>query len=363
MSCLWYWPEGGWDFAGWEKKQRWQPLAGEQSGTRDLLPLLRPREGLQEWEPRRAAWLRLVEELLGQIEDHPPSRIAWETLETRNRRTVNFRRIRYPLTDGESGYAWLLLPRGSPEPLPVIIALHQTVAQGKDEPVGIEGDGELAYGMELADKGFAVVAPDAVGFGERRRDHPHALYRSADDFFGAHPAGSVMGKMVFDVRRLVDLLETMEEVDASRIGCAGHSHGGYGTLAAMVFEPRIRAGVISCGVSMLRSDPAPDRWWRKTALIPRLGLYRDAIDRTPVDFHQWLALVAPRPLMLAAALDDAIFPRTENLIPVARQLRKLYRLLGAGSAFHSWIFQGPHRFPRAARTRAYRMLAAALGPV
>lgn len=363
MAYLWYWPQGGWDFAKWKERQQWRPVKGEQSGGRELLSLVRPRDSLREWEDRRSAWLGLVSELLGRIEDRPPSRVTWETLENHERENLSVRRIRYALTDEESGYAWLLVPRGPKMPHPVAIALHQTAPQGKDEPIGLEGDSKLAYGMELAERGFAVIAPDAIGFGERRKDHPHALYRTADQFFSAHPAGSAMGKMVFDLQRLIDVLGTMEEVDSSRIGCIGHSHGGYGTFSAMVFEPRIRAGVISCGVSMLRSDPTPDRWWRKTALIPRLGLYEHAIEETPVDFHQWLALVAPRPLMVSAALADTIFPETDNLIWVVQQLKRVYRLYGARGRFHPWIFRGGHAFPRAARTQAYAMLAAALGPV
>jgi dienelactone hydrolase len=269
-------------------------------------------------------------------------------------------RIRYRLTDREWGYAWVLLPHEGRRPFPVVVALHQTVPQGKDEPVGIEGDAELAYGRELVERGFAVVAPDAIGFGERRKGHPDALYRSADEFFAAHPSGSVMGKMIFDVRRLVDLLEMLPEIDASRIGCIGHSHGGYGTLFAMLFEPRICAGVISCGLTMFESDPTPDRWWRKTALIPRLGFYEGRLDQVPYGFREWLTALAPRWLMMSAALDDAIFPETENLKEVAGRVKQVYTRTGVGHRFRHWVFRGPHCFPSAARARAYRMLARAL---
>lgn len=165
-----------------------------------------------------------------------------------------------------------------------------------------------------------------------------------------------MAKMAFDTSRAVDFLERMPEVDSARIGCIGHSHGGYGTLFAMLRDERIRAGVISCGVTPLRTDPTPERWWRRTALIPRLGLYESAMEGTPVDFHQWIALLAPRPVFLSAALNDAIFPNTESLRRLARRARSVYGVYGAVSCLRPWIFHGPHCFPREARTRAYRML-------
>ena len=127
----------------------------------------------------------------------------------------------------------------------------------------MEGDPRLAYARDLVKQGCLVFAPDAIGFGERQKDHPHALYRSADQFFQAHPCGSVMAKMIYDVQRAIDLLEILPEVRAERVGCIGHSHGAYGTLFAMLFEPRIRAGVVSCELrkSSLRGSPMTWTAW------------------------------------------------------------------------------------------------------
>jgi dienelactone hydrolase len=149
-------------------------------------------------------------------------------------------------------------------------------------------------------------------------------------------------------------------VDRARIGCIGHSHGGYGTLLAMLFDERIRAGVISCGVTLLRADPTPERWWRRTALIPRLGFYEGQIAQAPLDFHHWLALAAPRPLMVSVALKDRIFPRTDQVPPALEMAREVYRLYDAADALHTHVFDGGHGFPRDARTQAYELLEHAL---
>ncbi|MBI5095172.1 MAG: prolyl oligopeptidase family serine peptidase [Candidatus Hydrogenedentes bacterium] len=360
MSYLWYWPAGGWDFDKWKKRHPWKPITTTQSGTRDLEPLIPRGGGLRDWKKRREEILATTGAILGTLTDRPPRKFKFDVLEQRRHDTYRLQRVRYTLTDSEWGYAWLLTPPGKRK-RPAVIALHQTVQQGKDEPVGIEGSDSLAYARDLANEGFVVLAPDAIGFGERAKDLPTAFYHSGGEFFGRHPEGSAMGKMAFDTSRAVDLLDRLPEVNAKHIGCIGHSHGGYGTLFAMIADDRIKAGVISCGVTVLRHDPTPQRWWRMTALMPRLGYYEGHINDAPLDFHHLLALVAPRPLMLSAALSDAIFPNTEILKEVSHCVRNIYQLYGAQEQFTRWIFKGDHRFPNQARIRAYRMLKNALG--
>jgi dienelactone hydrolase len=285
------------------------------------------------------------------------------------------RRLRYTLTappNGASsdavewGYAWLLTPDGDSKTYPAVIALHQTVMQGKNEPVGLETRPHDPTGMEyarhLAERGFIVLAPDVIAFGERAKDHTNAKYRSADDFFAAHPEGSVMRKMVFDASRAVDLLVMMPGVDPKQIGCIGHSHGGYGTLFAMLFDERIKAGVISCGFNTLRDDNRPSRWWELTALIPRLGYYADDLKQAPIDFHILLSLIAPRPLMISAGRKDAIFPNPKLLDATLDQVHGVYRLYDAETKLRTTVFDGPHDFPEASRDIAYAMLANELAP-
>ena len=294
MRDLWYWPEGGWDFDRWRLSHAWTPVRSDQSGNPRLSPLLTRQATLGDWLVRREEIHRGGQELIGTIPD-PPIPLHWESTEPQTEEGITRSLLRYSLTDREDGYAWLLRPQDHAHPLPAMVALHQTVPQGKDEPAGVEGDPELAYARELAGRGYSVLAPDAIGFGERRRDRPGSHFHSAEEFFDRYPDGSVMAKMAWDTRRAVDLLRSLPGVDRGRIGCIGHSHGGYGTLFALLADDRLRAGVISCGMTPFRSDPTPERWWRKTALLPRLGYYEHRIEETPLDFHHLLALAPPGP--------------------------------------------------------------------
>jgi predicted esterase len=202
------------------------------------------------------------------------------------------------------------------------------------------------------------------------------MYHSADEFFAAHPKGSVMGKMGYDTSRACDLLKALPQTKDLRIGCLGHSHGAYGTLFAMLNDDRIKAGVISCGLNLLRKDPVPNRWWRLTSLMPRLGLYAESSTgfqpvpnqarvenpcyEMPIDFHVWLAMLAPRPVLLTAGTQDQIFPNCEALRPALKMVAGVYQEQNAPQNFHTHIFDGAHSFPQEIRREAYDLLANSL---
>lgn len=371
MSFLWYWPHGGWDVDRWKKAHPWELVRSEQSDHKELLPIS-PDLTREQWAAQRPRWKSISERILGTLTDKPPTTMRHEFLTDPLDRgataagdtPVEMRRLRYSLTDQEWGYAWLLTPRDDRAPRPAVIALHQTVMQGKNEPVGLEGQPGfptgMDYGLKLARQGFTVLAPDAIAFGERAAEHSNGYFRSADQFFGAHPDSSVMGKMVYDVSRAIDLLQTMPNVNKDRIGCIGHSHGAYGTLFAMIGDERLKAGAISCGFTTLRTDPTPQRWWRMTALMPRLSFYHGNIEQTPIDFHLWLALIAPRPVFISAGLNDTIFPKTDNLPKVMEMLKPVWNLHGAGEQLRSRIYPGPHDFPIESQDGAFKLLRDAL---
>src|SRR5207248_10006719 len=129
----------------------------------------------------------------------------------------------------------LFIPAGERHRRPAIVCLHQTVAIGKEEPAGLGGKENLHYALELARRGFVTLAPDYPRFGDYHVDPYSMSYVSATM------------KGIRNHRRAVDLLTSMPEVDAHRIGVIGHSLGGHNALFLATFEPRIAAVVTSCG--------------------------------------------------------------------------------------------------------------------
>lgn len=364
------WP--GHDWSQWKQVTTWTKpdVKTDQAGRKDLAPLLETREGngkkidgIKAWEVKRArisdALARIIGEPTG-LTILPPEaqQDKEETLDDHIRRHV---RIRTEADDWIPAY--LLLPKDMPNMrLPTMICLHQTVPQGKDEPCGIKGSPDLSFALQLVRRGYVCIAPDVIGFGERIPAGAQP-YANSLDFYRRHPKWSFVGKMNWDIARIIDWLETQPFVDPLQIGCIGHSHGAYGSLYAASFEPRISLVIASCGFTTLRSDPKPDRWSHLTALIPQLGTYLPDVASIPFDWHEICALVAPRPLFVWYATKDTIFPKTDNLDAVFQEVRTVYGLYGAAPELRWQAFDGEHRFPAEGREAAYNWLAERFFPV
>ena len=63
-------------------------------------------------------------------------------------------------------------------------------------------------------------------------------------------------------------------------------------------------------------------------LLPRLGFFVDAPRRIPFDFHEILALIAPRPLMVVAPELDWDNVQSD-VIRCTKDVRKVYDLFNA----------------------------------
>ena len=85
--------------------------------------------------------------------------------------------------------------------LPAVLCLHQTIKIGKDEPVGLGANQELAYARELAARGYVALAPDYPNFGEYQVNVYEMGYASATM------------KAIWNNLRAIDMLASLPEVD------------------------------------------------------------------------------------------------------------------------------------------------------
>src|SRR5262249_40693936 len=157
-----------------------------------------------------------------------------------------------------------------------------------------------------------------------------------------------MGKLTFDASRCIDLLETLPNVDAKRIGCIGHSLGAKEVLYAMAFEPRYQAGVFNEGGIGLRMSNWTDAWY----LTEKMKEHIPAAEH-----HQVLALAAPRPLLvMGGGSADG-----DNSWPFVKEALTVYELYDAKDRIGMFNHKGGHSFPRDGRRSAYRWLDHGLG--
>ncbi|REF36211.1 dienelactone hydrolase family protein [Thermasporomyces composti] len=317
------------------------------------------------WRENRARIEKVWREYLGVLPE--PIEVSWRTrAEQRIQPTptepaVTLLHIDYDAPGGRPGdvervTAHLLVPDSARErPAPAVLALHPTHPRGK-EAVTVDGVApDRTYGLELARRGYVVLAPDVIASGERIEAGEE--YWHTGSFYRSNPGWTVIGRMVTDHRQGVELLSQLPEVDAARIGAIGHSLGGYNAVFLAGLEPRVSAVVSSCGSSMWAGDPRPNRWYRGFPFIhlPRLG---DDVDAgvVPFEWHEITALAAPRPLFVYATTGDDCFPHYQAIAAGLYEVERVYTVLGAAATFTFLLGTGPHTFPRPIRQAAYTFL-------
>lgn len=139
------------------------------------------------------------------------------------------------------------------EPLPAVLNPLGHWADGKAEAV------VQARGIGLARQGYIALVYDPIGQGERSQHwdtvtNINPVESSTEQHAGAClpcwlTGQTVINHMVWDGVRMLDYLETRDDVDSSRIGCTGASGGGTFTMFLTAFDDRIKAAVPVCSTA------------------------------------------------------------------------------------------------------------------
>ena len=295
---------------------------------------------LSEWRAFRGEIESAVLAVLGQL---PKERLEPQVKVVDELQFPGYvrKRINYFVNDWERVSAWLFVPDGKDDQ-PAILCCHQTVPQGKDETAGLDGDSMLAFALHYADMGYVTLAPDCITAGDRIG--PGLAPYDTKSFYKDHAAMSAMGKMLADHLCAIDVLCEVKCVDSARIGVIGHGLGGQNALFLEAFDERVQVGVASCGFTRFAADRKPERWARDRGFVyfPRL---REAIERRefPFDWEHIMALAAPSPTLVIAALNDPCFPNTKSCEKAVAVAHGIYELLGASEALSIFTHNDGHR--------------------
>ncbi|NND05387.1 MAG: hypothetical protein HKN87_03315 [Saprospiraceae bacterium] len=151
---------------------------------------------------------------------------------------------------------------------------------------------------KFAELGFVCLVIETIQWGEVEGEHWGTYARGWFHWLsrGYHPGGVE----VWNGIRGIDLLASLPEVDADKIGVTGASGGGSQSWYLGALDDRIKAAVPVAGGETIEAEI-----FQKTVdhhcdcMMPH-NIYHQ-------DFSDMGALIAPRPLMIAAPSRDAMF--------------------------------------------------------
>src|SRR3989339_1810844 len=210
---------------------------------------------------------------------------------------------------------------------PVFIYLNPTpYANGFS---GINWGGATVYIQNfvnsLVGRGVAVIGFDMVGSGFRVDE--------GTKFYERYPKWSKMGKMVDDVRALVNAINSnskFSSINKQKIYTFGYGFGGPIALYSAALDDRVAGVVTLCGFSPMRTANITTEMVRRLSdmhgFIPKLGFFINNENRLPFDYNEIIASIAPRPVRVVTPQHDmnSALQEVRNTVTNARQVYTLF---------------------------------------
>ena len=222
------------------------------------------------------------------------------------------------------------LKAAPPQGFPAVLTAHGHWTNGRLEDTAICS--VPARAINLARQGYVVLAYDMVGYNDSVQT-PHD--------FGGKPVEQLWGFGSFGLQlwngiRVVDFLETLPGVNPKTIGATGASGGGTQTYTLTAVDDRVRFSAPANMVSFTMQGGGV------CENAPGLRL-----DTNNVEFA---AMMAPRPMFMAAATGDWTRNMLKEEYPA---VRAIYDLYGKGEDVEALLLDAPHNYNQANREGMY----------
>ena len=253
-----------------------------------------------DWEKRRAeikkAWTDLIGEWPAIIE-HP----VVEKVKSEKRENFTQHTVRVEVTKGMMLAGYLLVPEGK-GPFPAVVVPYYD----PETSVGLAKNPLRDFAVQLTRRGFVSLSVGSPG-GDARKPDLAGVQCQPLMFLG------------YIAANCFNVLASMPEVDAKRIGIVGHSYGGKWSMFGSCFYDKFACAVWSDpGIVFDEARGSVNYWepWylgleagrtRKPGLImpesPRTGPYVKLVEQGH-DLHELHALMAPRPFLVSGGSED-----------------------------------------------------------
>ncbi len=308
----------------------------------------KPVTSVETWQQRRKQILAGATLAMGPLPKLDPALpLDIKVLEETVQEGVRRQSISYVVEGQRRCTAYLWIPETKAgQRRPAMLALHPTGPLGKGIVAGLGPRANRGYGLELAQRGYVVLAPDYPSFGDLKD------YDFENDSYVSGTMTAIVNHM-----RGVDLLQQRADVDPSKIGAIGHSLGGHNAIFVGVFDERIKVVVTSCGWCPFHDYYAGKIvGWTSNRYMPLLKeKYELNPDRVPFDFYELVSALAPRAFFTVSPLRDSNFDYrgVQKAMP---EVAKIYSLYGALEQQQVRYPDSEHDFPDEMRQEAYRFI-------
>lgn len=231
-------------------------------------------------------------------------------------------------------YGMLFVPHKTNN-APLIIAQHGGGGSPEFCSDMIGENNYTNFTKRALDKGFVVFAPQLLlwGFrgdtGEKFPNFKIEYDRMIIDAKLKQAGYSITGVEVLCIKRSIDYLSTLDEIDADKIGMMGLSYGGFFSLYTAASEKRIKAVYSAASFNDRNKVCFADWSWTNSA-----KLFSDA---------EVVGLCVPRKVFIDVGMEDAVFDYRPSQTE-AERAKEYYTYYGAEGNFKYNLWHGEHRF-------------------
>jgi hypothetical protein len=275
-----------------------------------------------DWEKRR---LELIEwfshNVYGEYDEEASKGFSFEVISDITDERCRKKTIKISKNGWESEF-WLWLPLGKVKPAVIVHAILQFYEKDGEKKFvlgNVDGYNKtpsvstLPIGY-LLDRGYAVcayyvsrAALDTVG-GEDTNMNAMLIGKSK-----TATSARAIAAWSFFAKRIADYLISDSDVDGSRLAMTGHSRGGKTALYTAATDERYSFAFVSnsgCTGAAIARDNTGERIKDINDRFPHWFTelykgYNEREDELPVDFHQLIACIAPRRVLVSSSSEDA----------------------------------------------------------
>jgi len=248
--------------------------------------------------------------------------------------------LRYEIVPGFDSTAILYEPVNGIGRVPAILNVNGHDPQGK------AAEYKQKRCINFAKRGILALSLEWPGFGELSQPENAHDYGAHLDLVGANSAGF----FYLAIRRGLDYLASLPQVDSARLGVTGLSGGGWQTIFLSALDPRVAVMVEVAGFGSLQSNITHPVDTNETEENP-------ADLCAGEDYTYLVAMRAPRPTLLVHNAEDDCCFRAALVKPyIYDDIKPFFRVFDKENdlAWHENEDPGTHNYQLNNRQTAYR---------